>query len=55
MRGIESAFVTLHVGAGTFQPVRAERLEDHVMHAEYVEWTRPSVMLWRRRVSGEGV
>ena len=33
-RGVELAFVTLHVGAGTFQPVRAERLEDHVMHYE---------------------
>ena len=33
-RGVEMAFVTLHVGAGTFQPVRAERLEDHVMHFE---------------------
>lgn len=30
-------FVTLHVGAGTFQPVRVENIEDHVMHAEYVE------------------
>lgn len=36
-RGIETAFVTLHVGAGTFQPVRTERLEDHVMHREYFE------------------
>ena len=36
-RGVRRASVTLHVGAGTFQPVRAERLEDHVMHAEYVE------------------
>ncbi len=36
-RGIESAFVTLHVGAGTFQPVRVDKLEEHVMHAEYVE------------------
>jgi S-adenosylmethionine:tRNA ribosyltransferase-isomerase len=35
-RGIRTAFVTLHVGAGTFQPVRVERLADHVMHAEYV-------------------
>jgi S-adenosylmethionine:tRNA ribosyltransferase-isomerase len=34
--GVHSAFVTLHVGAGTFQPVRAERLEDHLMHVEYV-------------------
>lgn len=36
-RGVEHAFVTLHVGAGTFQPMRAERLADHVMHAEQVE------------------
>lgn len=36
-RGIERIFVTLHVGAGTFLPVKAERVEDHVMHAEYGE------------------
>ena len=35
-RGIESGYVTLHVGAGTFQPVRAERLEDHTMHREWL-------------------
>jgi S-adenosylmethionine:tRNA ribosyltransferase-isomerase len=35
--GVESAHVTLHVGAGTFQPVRSERLEEHVMHSEYLE------------------
>ncbi|TVO68584.1 tRNA preQ1(34) S-adenosylmethionine ribosyltransferase-isomerase QueA [Sedimenticola selenatireducens] len=35
--GIEQAHVTLHVGAGTFRPVRVDRLEDHVMHSEYVE------------------
>jgi S-adenosylmethionine:tRNA ribosyltransferase-isomerase len=35
--GIEKEFVTLHVGAGTFQPVRAERVEDHRMHGEIVE------------------
>ena len=29
--------VTLHVGAGTFRPVRADDIADHVMHAEYVE------------------
>jgi S-adenosylmethionine:tRNA ribosyltransferase-isomerase len=32
--GIESAFVTLHVGLGTFLPVRSENVEDHVMHEE---------------------
>lgn len=31
------AFVTLHVGAGTFQPVRVENVAEHTMHAEYVE------------------
>ncbi|HHE3613499.1 TPA: tRNA preQ1(34) S-adenosylmethionine ribosyltransferase-isomerase QueA [Pasteurella multocida] len=36
-KGVNFAFVTLHVGAGTFQPVRVEQIEDHKMHAEYVE------------------
>lgn len=36
-RGVQSAFVTLHIGAGTFQPVREERIADHRMHSEYVE------------------
>lgn len=36
-KGVQSAFVTLHVGAGTFQPVRVENIEDHHMHAEYAE------------------
>jgi S-adenosylmethionine:tRNA ribosyltransferase-isomerase len=35
--GVRRATVTLHVGAGTFQPVRADDIEDHLMHAEYVE------------------
>jgi len=33
-RGIETAWITLHVGLGTFQPVRAERVEDHKLHHE---------------------
>jgi|SRR5690625_187753 len=36
-RGVELGFVTLHVGAGTFQPVRSEDLRDHVMHREWLE------------------
>jgi S-adenosylmethionine:tRNA ribosyltransferase-isomerase len=35
--GILSTTVTLHVGAGTFQPVRVENIEDHHMHAEWLE------------------
>jgi S-adenosylmethionine:tRNA ribosyltransferase-isomerase len=36
-KGVHRATVTLHVGAGTFQPVREDDIEDHVMHAEFVE------------------
>jgi S-adenosylmethionine:tRNA ribosyltransferase-isomerase len=36
-REIGHTFVTLHVGAGTFLPVRAETIEDHAMHAEWYE------------------
>jgi S-adenosylmethionine:tRNA ribosyltransferase-isomerase len=36
-RGIERAYLTLHVGAGTFQPVRVEDIDEHVMHHEYCE------------------
>jgi S-adenosylmethionine:tRNA ribosyltransferase-isomerase len=36
-RGIRQTHVTLHVAAATFQPVRADNIEDHHMHAEYLE------------------
>ncbi|MEO1081516.1 MAG: tRNA preQ1(34) S-adenosylmethionine ribosyltransferase-isomerase QueA [Pseudomonadota bacterium] len=36
-QGVERAFVTLHVGAGTFQPVRTDDIREHAMHAEYLE------------------
>ncbi len=36
-RGVQTATVTLHVGAGTFQPVRVDNITDHRMHAEYLE------------------
>ncbi|WP_339752561.1 tRNA preQ1(34) S-adenosylmethionine ribosyltransferase-isomerase QueA [uncultured Marinobacter sp.] len=42
-RGIESTFVTLHVGAGTFQPVRVDKIEDHEMHSEVVHVPREAV------------
>jgi len=35
MRGVTTAFVTLHVGLGTFRPVQVERVEAHHMHAEF--------------------
>jgi S-adenosylmethionine:tRNA ribosyltransferase-isomerase len=34
--GVDSAFVTLHVGAGTFQPLRVDDIREHRMHAEYL-------------------
>ena len=38
---IRKTEVTLHVGAGTFQPVRTENVEEHQMHREYLEVSRP--------------
>ena len=38
-KGVEFAEVTLHVGLGTFLPVKSERIEDHLMHSEWVELT----------------
>ncbi|MFH1430827.1 MAG: tRNA preQ1(34) S-adenosylmethionine ribosyltransferase-isomerase QueA [Candidatus Uhrbacteria bacterium] len=37
--GVRIATITLHVGLGTFHPIRAENIEDHTMHAEWVEVT----------------
>jgi S-adenosylmethionine:tRNA ribosyltransferase-isomerase len=36
-KNIETGFVTLHVGAGTFKPVKAEKMEGHEMHAEWID------------------
>jgi S-adenosylmethionine:tRNA ribosyltransferase-isomerase len=42
LASIPHAFITLHVGVGTFQPVRAERIEDHVMHHEEYDVSAPA-------------
>ncbi len=42
-KGISIAFLTLHVGAGTFQPVRATRLAEHRMHSEWYEIPRETI------------
>jgi S-adenosylmethionine:tRNA ribosyltransferase-isomerase len=44
-KGIRQAYVTLHVGIGTFRPVEAERITDHIMHAEWVELPEETVRL----------
>lgn len=36
-KGVNIAFLTLHVGLGTFRPVKVESIDDHVMHSEYYE------------------
>lgn len=43
-RGIAKAFVTLHVGSGTFQPVRVEEIAQHRMHKEYFQVSDATVM-----------
>jgi S-adenosylmethionine:tRNA ribosyltransferase-isomerase len=46
--GVEICFVTLHVGLGTFAPVKADRLEDHVMHEEGYEVSAATLALLSR-------
>jgi S-adenosylmethionine:tRNA ribosyltransferase-isomerase len=47
-KGVSSAYVTLHVGAGTFQPVRCESIEDHHMHFEYLVVPQQTVDICRQ-------
>ncbi len=55
-RGIEHSLITLHVGAGTFQPVRSESLEAHVMHSERYEVSAATVAaIARARAAGRRV
>ncbi len=44
-KGVQQAFVTLHVGLGTFRPVSADRVEEHEMHAEYYEVSEETAAL----------
>jgi len=55
-RGIHSCVITLHVGAGTFQPLRSESLEEHVMHGERYEVSAATVAaIGRARAAGRRV
>ncbi|MCU7555663.1 tRNA preQ1(34) S-adenosylmethionine ribosyltransferase-isomerase QueA [Alteromonas sp. ASW11-19] len=55
-KGVELAFVTLHVGAGTFQPVRVEDIQSHKMHAEYAEVPQSVVdAILRTKAAGKRV
>lgn len=43
-KGVEREELTLHVGAGTFKPVKSEQIGDHEMHTEHIQVTRESLM-----------
>lgn len=45
--GVNLGFLTLHVGIGTFRPVKTERIEDHVMHREYYTLSEETAQLIR--------
>lgn len=47
-KGVAKTFVTLHVGSGTFQPVRVENLDEHVMHKEFYSVSTDTVAAVRR-------
>lgn len=55
-RGIELAYVTLHVGMGTFMPLRTERVEDHPIHSEPITVTQQTLdQLKRAREHGRRI
>lgn len=47
-KGVELAFITLHVGLGTFRPVSADTIEEHHMHAEYYHMSEETAALLNR-------
>lgn len=53
-RGVEIAYVTLHVGLGTFRPVKAEYVHEHQMHAEYYRLPEATAQAVRRARSRGG-
>lgn len=53
-KDVQITAITLHVGLGTFRPMSAERVEDHVMHAEYYEISEETVRLIRETKSKGG-
>jgi S-adenosylmethionine:tRNA ribosyltransferase-isomerase len=53
-RGVDFGYITLHVGAGTFQPVRADDLKDHQMHREWLNVGASLIEQIRRTRAGGG-
>jgi S-adenosylmethionine:tRNA ribosyltransferase-isomerase len=50
-KNIAHDFVTLHVGAGTFAPVKSDTLGDHPMHAEFIDVSKPFLKNWLERIN----
>jgi S-adenosylmethionine:tRNA ribosyltransferase-isomerase len=48
-KDVQTVFVTLHVGSGTFQPVRVENLSEHLMHKEYFAVSQATVVVHQAR------
>lgn len=53
-QGIDTAYVTLHVGAGTFQPVKVDTVEAHEMHSEWIHVSADTVDKIRRTKAAGG-
>ncbi|GGE27238.1 S-adenosylmethionine:tRNA ribosyltransferase-isomerase [Marinithermofilum abyssi] len=53
-KGVHIAYITLHVGLGTFRPISADRVEDHHMHAEYYEIPEETASLIRETEQSGG-
>ncbi|HTI12909.1 MAG TPA: S-adenosylmethionine:tRNA ribosyltransferase-isomerase, partial [Puia sp.] len=51
-KNIQQEFVTLHVGAGTFLPVKAATMEQHIMHVEYISVTQATLRKLRDSLKG---
>ena len=54
LRGIEICYITLHVGLGTFRPVRVDNIEEHRMHAEYFTITNETAAAINSAKAGGG-
>lgn len=50
LKNISKTFVTLHVGAGTFKPVKAASMKDHEMHAEYIDVNEKTIVELKEKV-----
>jgi S-adenosylmethionine:tRNA ribosyltransferase-isomerase len=53
-KGIEIEYITLHVGLGTFRPVKTDEVEEHDMHSEYIEVTKEVVKKIKKRKNNNG-